>query len=981
MKSFNKIFPVVLPLFLLIVITQIAFAQSGRITGTVIDRSTGDHLVGANVIVAGTNIGAAANLQGEFTIPRVPAGMQTLVVSYIGYSRVEREVEVRSGETAELIIQMEWAGVTLDEVTITAQARGQVGAINQQLTSRAITNIVSADRIRELPDVNAAESIGRLPGVSIQRSGGEANKISIRGLSPKYNTITVNGVRVPSTGADDRSVDLSLISSNMLEGIEVMKAITADQDADALGGSVDLKLREAPEGLRASVMMQGGYNSMQDYYGNYNITGNVSNRFFNNRLGLIANFNLDEYDRSADKMSGSYREYREPVTDLTQVVVTYLALREENVKRGRTGASGFVDYKLPVGKLTANAFYNRLHWDGLFRINRMDVNDNRHYHELENRGGTESIFTGVVGIEQDLGWMRYDVSVARTAMRAENPGERTWSFIQESEAFDRGGIGPDTHPTYLPTVATMDTFITKLQSAFVIDTEREENQSTVQFNFEIPFRMGKQVNGFVKTGGKFRWLDRKNDVEQTGRGALQYGNQPVNTTLALIDQQIPEWGLYDIVSEYSGLPVWYFLTDYMRDDFLDGEYPLGFVYDKAMMERITDAIFATGQDLRYSIASIGNDYDGIEHYQAGYVMTEFNLGPYIMFIPGIRWEGDYSRYNGLRFREVTPNNIEGPPGDLDSLRVTRSHDYWLPMVHLKVTPLDWLDVRLAYTETLTRPDFIQYAPITSINSFQSYIRAANSLLKPAHSKNYDVAVSVYQNHVGLFTVAGFHKEVTDLIFQTGYQFRRGVPVLPGLNIPDHWIQGASPSLDTYINNPYLAKYEGFEIDWQTNFWYLPYPLQGIVFNINYTRIWSETKRQRFYTVRAAEPIEGTWPPVYPYELRDTTRTVRMPDQPAEIVNISLGYDYKGFSGRVSFLYQADVATWIAREQVLDTFSDDYARWDISVKQKVGWGIELFSNFNNINNRADRSFRGATTFHPSYIEYYGFTMDVGFRYSF
>ena len=61
-------------------------------------------------------------------------------------------------------------------MTITAQLLGQAKAINQQLSAESIANIVSGDRIQELPDVNAAEAIARLPGVSINRSGGEGQK-------------------------------------------------------------------------------------------------------------------------------------------------------------------------------------------------------------------------------------------------------------------------------------------------------------------------------------------------------------------------------------------------------------------------------------------------------------------------------------------------------------------------------------------------------------------------------------------------------------------------------------------------------------------------------------------------------------------------------------------------------------------------------------------------------------------------------------
>lgn len=107
----------------------------------------------------------------------------------------------------------------------------------------------------------------------------------------------------------------------------------------------------------------------------------------------------------------------------------------------------------------------------------------------------------------------------------------------------------------------------------------------------------------------------------------------------------------------------------------------------------------------------------------------------------------------------------------------------------------------------------------------------------------------------------------------------------------------------------------------------------------------------------------------------------MPDQPAYIANITLGYDYKGFSARLSYLYQDDKVTFIDRKPVLDNFSGDYERWDLTLQQKFGKSFQIFANFSNLNNRADRNYRGDALVNPTYIEYYGFTMDVGARYKF
>lgn len=975
-------------------------AGTGGLRGRVIDKLAKEPLTGANLILKNTSMGAAADLDGKFYIRNIPAGNYELLISYIGYIRLTVAITITEDKILERDFLLEPESIVGQTIVVTAQAQGQIEAINQQLSSNTISNVVSAARIRELPDVNAAESIGRLPGISIQRYGGEATKVEIRGLSPKYNTVTVNGVRVPATSGDDRSVDLSLISSNMLDGISVKKANTPDMDADALGGAIDLRLKEAADQLEFNASFQSGYNQLQKYYGNYKINGSVSNRFFDSQLGVLANINLDNYDRSADKFSGSYRQSTQAVTNITQIILSSLNLREDRLKRGRTGASIVLDYRIPDGKITANSFYNRLNSDATYRINRGDVFNNRHYYDLEQRGGNTSIFTAALGIEQDLGWFRYDVSLSRTASRLDNPGERTWTFAQENGAYQTTKINADTPPNLVPTFATIDTNITGLSDVYVYDTKLNENQSSVQFNVLVPFRLGDQINGFIKTGAKFRWLNRMNDQEQNGRNGIQYGgstgvNTILTSTLRYLSQQYPDnfnWNRDSALVRSNGvLPISRLLTDYSRSDFLKGEYPLGFAIDQAMMNRFMDALFATNENRNYAIGSIGRDYNGIERYQAGYIMAELSLTNYVTLIPGVRWEKDYSQYNGQRFREVSLNNIQGPPADLQYLTVERNNEFWLPMVHVIVNPLDWLKIRLARTETLTRPDYMQYAPITSINSYQSYIRAANSTIKPAHSTNYDAAVSIYENTVGLFTVSGFYKNIKNLIFQTSYYLNPGVPVLTGLNIPDgsdkyknpdgtvsSWLKNAAPQVDTYINNPFAAIYKGIELDWQTHFWYLPSIFNGLVLNVNYTRIVSEIDKELFINTLGGI-IPGSRPPRRANILVDSSRVARMPDQPAHILNVTLGYDYKGFSARISYLYQTNKVTYIDTKPELDQFTGTYARWDFTLQQKLEWGLQLYANFTNLNNRADRSFRGDALVNPTYIEYYGFSMDVGVRY--
>ena len=165
-----------------ILLPVLLFAQGsrGKIKGTVRDAVTGESLPGANVFIQGTSIGTATNLEGEYIINNVPPGNFTLTISYIGYMKKEFDISVLPGRTLERDAELSYEVLKGEKVTITAQAEGQLQAINQQLASDAIINVVDGARIQELPDQNAAESIARLPGISVVRESGEGQGVGRR---------------------------------------------------------------------------------------------------------------------------------------------------------------------------------------------------------------------------------------------------------------------------------------------------------------------------------------------------------------------------------------------------------------------------------------------------------------------------------------------------------------------------------------------------------------------------------------------------------------------------------------------------------------------------------------------------------------------------------------------------------------------------------------------------------------------------------
>ena len=979
------------------VLVQLSYAAaSGSLRGKVLDKETGAPLPGATVLVQNTTIGAPTDPDGKYVVHGVPSGAQSIRVSYVGYVTMTMDVTIPEDGTLELDVRLVAQAVEGETVIVLGQARGQKAAINQQLASNTITNIVAADRIREMPDASAAESIGRLPGVSIDRYNGEATAVGIRGLAPKYNTVTVNGVALPATNNNDRSVDLSLISSNLLDGIEVKKANTPDMDADALGGTIDLRLKEAPDVLQVNATVQGGYSRLPDYYGNYSTYVSLSNRFLDNDLGIIAGFNADRNNRTADKLNASYGTASSGAagSDIVDLLpLTQMTRRREEAFKSRIGGNLLMDYRIPYGKVTGNGFYSQAKTDGTYREDQLSWSGghNTRYYNSEQDISTTSIFTGGVGVAQDFGWMKYDFGVSATGSKTDDPNDNRWQFAQE-DAATNGQPTTRTPLIYVDTLQTPDSTHTGLKSIFTYSRRLIESQKVTQLNLQIPLRLTDDITGYVKAGGKLRWLTRTFNQEQWGHDNLQYGNgwNGVNSDLvhALAQAYPNDFNLASdsaLISQTGKWNLYRFFGGYkVPSNFLGGQYHgFGESPDLRLMNEATSVLRTLGPMdwQRQSIGSLGYDYDGIEQYQAGYLMAEINVGPLITILPGVRYDADYTKYHGQTFQEVTQAGSTQPPAGLTRNENVRSNHFLLPMVHVKLVPFEWLRIHLAGTETVTRPDYNMYAPITTMDQYSYNIQAANGSLRDSRSKNLDVSVSIYQNYLGFISVSGFYKKIDDLILYASIQnvdttvYRL---LNANLNVPfNHtWLSGSN-QVNTWLNNPSPAQYRGVEFDWQTNFWYLPSVFKGLIFDLNWTFI-NSTITVKHYNVSYTTILVR--PHVYQIvaHLDSTSRTNRMPDQPAHILNATIGYDFMGFSIRASYLYQSNKVAGIGDIPWKDSFTSAYGRWDLSMQQRITSTVQVYANLNNLNNRHDENLLGYRQINPTSLEYYGTTIDVGLR---
>ncbi|MEM1357667.1 MAG: carboxypeptidase-like regulatory domain-containing protein, partial [Bacteroidota bacterium] len=485
-------------------------AQTGSVKGLITDSEDGSGLPGASVFIKdNAALGTVTDIDGSFLLQNIPVGEQVITISFIGFTTEERMVTITEGNTAEIAVKLGGAVILGEEVLVTAQALGQAKAINQQLASDGIANFVSADKIKELPDVNAAEAISRLPGVAINRSGGEGSKIVVRGLDPKFTAININGVRLPSTSGNDRSVDLALISPELLSGIELFKSPTPDMDGDALGGTVNLNIIKADDRPRASLKALGGYNGVVDEFKDYKLTGSLNRRVFNNKLGVIATANVERFNRSARIVGGNW-------TDNGEVLDTFLNIQEQIANglrfthrreiRRRYNASLGLDYDFGQNtEVTVLGIYSRTTRDQFTHTETYGI---------DGFGGGPSLnessidlYSGSLTARHNLSFMNIEWGASYSKTMGQTPLNLGFGFV--------GGGGQDIDPAARQeenrqTTAQVYAFANPDINNFYLtrsnyqDTGNEEAISTAFIDFKIPFNLGDSWRGEFKFGGKYR---------------------------------------------------------------------------------------------------------------------------------------------------------------------------------------------------------------------------------------------------------------------------------------------------------------------------------------------------------------------------------------------------------------------------------------------------------------------------------------------
>ena len=1007
LNKLNRLISFSILCFILFLNYTTLFSQ-GTVKGLITDKTDKTPLIAVNIIIKGTTMGTVTDFNGEYILP-LKAGTYTLQYSYLGYETAEETVTIEDGQILELNKALSSVTIMGEEIVVTMQAKGQLSAVNQQLRSNQIVNVVAAERIRELPDENAAQAISRLPGVHL-----DGSKVVIRGIESKMNKIMINGIALPSvsmptvsdatvggnvadvdrgSGAQNtRSTDLSIISANVLSGIEVFKSLTPDMDADAIGGVVNLRFREAQPGLHFSVTTQGNYNQLNQMYGGTKLWGDISNRFFNDRLGAILNLNYESRYGGDDWMRLGYNEYGSSAQSNPGEGIYILAslnLFDQLKDTKSLGGSLVLDYDLPNGQLLFTSMISNTIPEETNYRESIEIWRQYHYAFINRSKYNTLLLNNSLRLEQQLGIVKLDAGISNASIdsksdfRYESRFQKTGEYVFY-EIFDSVRLKMEPWEVYdlINPIADSNAGYSQTES---IPTNFNEKQWVADINIQIPYRISDNMDINFKFGGKYLRKNRNYDEELLIDGYSERVQEIKRDMIDwLVEKEIAE-------SVDDNLYLYKFKDDdydhgdnYMNSD---GKYYFWWVIDADLMDefwlehvdqnRETTHLVTDSRDAR-------SDYWGWERLIAGYAMAEINLGKKLTIIPGFRFEQMHNEYSAPKVSQNTMNIWALH----DTLTKPFNHNNLLPHLHLRYKVTDWWDIRFSYNNTLSRPDYFFAIPSIYYHEINLSGTAGNPYIRPAVSENFDANFTFYSPKMGLITLGGYMKKINDIFYKQPTLIK---------NIPDTSIINEFPietypsfltnSTDFYINSPYTAYVKGAEIEWQSNLSWLPSPFNGIVLNANYTHVWSETKYMQDRI--DYESVPGSLFPK-PVE-RDTFYVNRLLHQANDIANVSVGYDLKGLSARLSFRFQGNVISKIDTRPEENEYTTNIYAYDFVIKQNIPLKFgefEVFAsaiNFTNVPKKLYSTFKrnnkASITDNITYERYSGSKFQLGLRLKF
>lgn len=848
--------------------------EKGSVSGKVVDVKTGEPIIGANILLEGSNLGAATDLSGKYTIKNIPFGTYTVICSYISYSKTKiTNVEVSSEKIINLNITLNPEAIEVDEVVVVDKKDNsyESALINHQKKSIYISDGISAEQIKKTTDATTADALRRVSGITLS----EDKFIFVRGTSERYSGALLNNSPLASTEPDKKSFAFDLIPSNLIENSIVIKSFTPDNPGNFTGGLIKVNTVDFPTEQSLSFNYSSSFipdvttKSFTTYHGGKNDFLGVDDGSralpgdFPDDLSTIE-LNKDSLYKVAKLLSNTWKTENKKTPINQSFNFSYgdifsLFDQELGVISSLSYKSSYFSNSISSKEFMADGISKRF--------------------DLEGNESSYSVLWGaLLNLSYKLGPFH------KIGFR------NSYTVNGDDEVIELSGIQYDKS---FESRSTAIRFVSRtLYSGQLFGESYLPLFSGIQLNWRTSYSKSHRDEP------DYRRYTYGRDIGSSDPFVIILGQQPTlgygGRYFSVLNENLREYGL-DV-----SFPLWLsnikMGVSYEKSDRGFSSRLISVVTQIRTAERIKsfaiDSIFAP-KNFNVGGFSIGEYINGTNNYSTeqdvfgNYFMFDLPLDFFIdkfRLIAGVRNEIGTQRLRTLDFTRQFPIVVDRLEANL------------LPSINLIYKLTNEMNLRLSFTRTMNRPEFREISPFSYYDfSTQTSVKG-NEELVSAKISNYDLRYEMFPGIGELLSFSVFYKELVDAIEK--------------VVVPTSFGEARS------FSNASFAKNYGFEIEVRTALGNWLEPLSNFYLNTNYTWVKSEI-----------ENIIGG---------KDRSSTRPLQGQSPFILNLSLNYknDDWGTSATILFNKIGRRIIEVANQYNDDVYEEPRDLIDFVLSQKI-----------------------------------------------
>ncbi|MDP3436428.1 MAG: outer membrane beta-barrel protein [Bacteroidales bacterium] len=879
-----------------------AQATTSILEGKVIDKSTGEPIIGATIFFPDIRKGSMTDQDGLYSITNLPIGVHRAEISGISYKKISvNDLEIKEGANSFDIVLEESANL-LDEIVVTSVKRmnSEIAMVQATRSAGVVMSGMSGKQISKSQDRNAAEVVRRIPGVSIMND----RYIIVRGLPSRYNNVWVNNSSVPSTEADSRSFSFDILPSSQLESIMIVKSQSAEIPSDFSGGFVKITTGSMPEVSESTISYGMGMNSVAHFNDQYRtkgyltelfgiggsqrrLSGIVPQRVDNNNSSLVTEVTKSGFSQEWEVLKGKA---------LPDQRVTMMFGRAYNLNKGyKMGIAGALNYtrSSQTYKDMTNARF------GVFNINTDEPE--YIYKYTDNQYSLDSRIGGMLNITLMSGKNKIEFRNMINIMGKNRYTSREgWQNVSAKYIQEKKEYLYTNRTIYTGQLAGSHRFSKRILDWNIAYSFAGMDQPDRRIiNREENNIYGDQDFGKMSIDQNEITRDFVNLKEHIITPALNYILPFEVSQNLVIELKAGVLGEYK-TRNYKNRQFFYRFNRY--------SLPSNFVYRDVVDEILKDNNYGSDKLYLYEDTDNRNSYKGEILNGAGYFSAKMTSGRFNI-IAGVRAEtGKMRLTNYDKIYEFTT--------------VSKDYDYFdiYPSLNASYNISKNELIRVAYGKSVNRQEFRELSSSVyyDFNLFSDV--KGNPELKHATINNIDIRYEYYPTNNEYITLALFYKHFKN---------------------PIEWTYLDAGGSYTYtFENAKAANNMGVEADIRKNLKFVG--LKNLTLGLNAAYIYSRVEFDKENSLERDRAMQGQSPYIINTSLF----------YDSEKLGLSAGILYNRIGKRIVGIGKADTGTGASvNNEIPDTYELSKDVIDITLSKKIGKRVELKGGVKDILNQS------------------------------